>query len=53
MLKEAKGRGFEPEYVWMDGWYSGLKNLKLIAPFGWLFLTRLKSNRMVNPDRQL
>lgn len=50
MLKEAKGRGFEPEYVLMDSWYSGLENLKLIASFGWLFLTRLKSNRMVNPD---
>jgi hypothetical protein len=36
----------------MDSWYSSLKNLKLIASFGWFFLTRLKSNRLVNPDRQ-
>ncbi|MFA0758932.1 MAG: hypothetical protein PVTTEEND_000214 [Candidatus Fervidibacter sp.] len=50
MLKTAKERGFEPEYVLMDSWYSGLENLKLVFGFGWLFLTRLKSNRMVNPD---
>ncbi len=50
MLREAKGRDFEPEYARMDSWYSGLENLKLIASFGWLFLTRLQSNRMVNPD---
>jgi len=50
MLKEAKKRGFEPEYVLMDSWYSGLENLKLIASFGWLFLTRLKSKRMVKLD---
>ena len=26
------------------------ENLKFIANQGWLFLTRLKSNRLVNPD---
>ena len=50
MLREAKERDFEPEYVLMDRWYSGLENLKLIASLGWLFLTRLKSNRRVHPD---
>jgi len=50
MLKVAKERGFEPEYILMDSWYSDLENLKLIARFGWYFLTRLKSNRLVNPD---
>ncbi|GAA6763561.1 transposase [Thermus hydrothermalis] len=50
MLLSAKERGFQPEYVLMDSWYSGLENLKLIASFGWFFLTRLKSNRMVTPD---
>ena len=41
MLKKAKERGFAPEYVLI---------LKLIASFGWFFLTRLKRNRLVNPD---
>jgi len=44
MLKKAKERGFEPKYVLMDRWYS---SLPLSAGF---FLTRLKSNRLVNPD---
>jgi len=52
MLRKARERGFTPEDVRMDSWYSSLKNLKLIASFGWFFLTRLKSNRLVNPDRQ-
>jgi len=50
MLKTAKERGCEPEYVLRDSWYSALENLKLMACFGSFFLTRLKSNRLVNPD---
>lgn len=50
MLKVAKERGFKPACVLFDGWYSSLENLKLVQSFGWVFLTRLKSNRQVNPD---
>ncbi len=50
MLRRAKERGFAPEYVLVDSWYSGLANLKLIGGLGCFFLTRLKSNRVVNPD---
>nr|WP_246522845.1 hypothetical protein [Gemmata palustris] len=35
-----------------DGWYSSLDNLKLIRNCGWVWLTRLKSNRLVNKDRE-
>jgi putative transposase len=49
LLATAKGREFKPEYVAFDSWFSGLKNLKQIAEYGWLFLTRLRSNRQVNP----
>jgi hypothetical protein len=52
MLRKARERGFTPEYVLMDSRYSSLKNLKLTASFGGFFLTRLKRNRLVNPDRQ-
>jgi len=51
MLREARRRGFAPACVVFDSWYSGLENLKLIRSFGWTWLTRLKSNREVNPDR--
>lgn len=33
-----------------DGWYSSLDNLKRIREYGWIWLTRLKCNRHVNPD---
>jgi hypothetical protein len=36
--------------VVFDGWYSSLDNLKLIRSYGWIWLTRLKRNRHVNPD---
>ena len=52
MVKAAKERGFEPACVVFDSWYSSLENLKLIRSFGWVWLTRLKSNRKVNPDRE-
>jgi hypothetical protein len=51
LLDVAKERGFAPECVLFDGWYSGLENLKHVRSFGWHWLTRLKSNRRVNPDR--
>lgn len=52
MLEAAHTRGFQPKCVVFDSWYSGLENLKLIRSFGWMWLTRLKSNRRVNPDRE-
>lgn len=51
MLKQAQERGFQPSCVVFDSWYSSLDNLKLIRSFNWIWLTRLKSNRKVNPDR--
>jgi len=50
MLTTAHERGFTPRYVCFDSWYSGLDNLKLLDKLGWHWLTRLKSNRHVNPD---
>lgn len=50
MIEEANKRGFQPEYVCFDGWYSSLENLKLLKKLGWHWLTRLKGNRTVNPE---
>jgi putative transposase len=50
MLDTAKARGFQPQYVAFDSWYSSLANLKAIRAQGWHWLTRLKANRQVNPD---
>jgi putative transposase len=52
LLRAAHARGFWPACVVFDSWYAGLDNLKLLRSFHWLWLTRLKANRHVNPDRQ-
>lgn len=52
MLTSAHERGFTPECVVFDSWYSSLENLKLVSGFDWVWLTRLKANRLVNPERQ-
>ena len=51
MLEKAKERGFRPDFVLFDSWYSSLDNLKKIRGLGWHWLTRLKTNRLVNPDK--
>jgi hypothetical protein len=51
MLMEAHNRGFELRLVCFDSWYASIENLKLVRGLGWHFLTRLKSNRKVNPDK--
>lgn len=51
LLAVAHARGFAPECVVFDSWYGSLENLKQIREFGWIWLTRLKANRLVNPDR--
>ena len=48
MLKIAKKRGFEPDYVMADSWYSSLENMKEIVNLGWKFIFGLKENRLVN-----
>jgi putative transposase len=50
MLHRAKERGFQPKFVMFDSWYTSLDNLKTIRRFRWSWLTRLKGNRLVNPD---
>ncbi len=51
MITTAKERGFTPEYVSFDGWYSGLGNLNHLRDLNWRWLTRLKSNHHVDSDR--
>lgn len=52
MMQTARTRGFSPKGVLFDGWYGSLENLKLLRTFEWKWLTRLKSNRLVNRDQQ-
>jgi putative transposase len=41
---------FQPGCIIFDSWYSSIENLKLIRSLKWHWCTRLKSNRLVNPD---
>ncbi len=50
MIRTAQERGFCPDVVLFDSWYAGLDNLKALRSYGWRWLTRLKRNRLVNPD---
>jgi putative transposase len=50
LLLMAKGRGFSPQYVLFDTWYASLENLKQVRDCGWLWLTRLRSDRVVSAD---
>jgi putative transposase len=52
MLRTAKGRGFEPEHVCFDSWYTSLDNLKLIRSLGWRWFASMKGNRQVDPGWQ-
>ena len=49
MIALAQTRGFSPSLVAFDGWYSSLDNLKHLRSYGWEWVTRLKSNRIVSP----
>jgi hypothetical protein len=51
MVEQAAERGFTPELIAFDSWYSGLPNLKLLRTLEWHWLTQLKSNREVSIDR--
>ena len=50
MLAVARTRGFSPRFVMFDSWYGSIGNLKRLREFHWHWLTRLKKNRLVNPD---
>lgn len=52
LLQAAQQRGFAPRCVLFDSWYASLANLKQVRACGWPWLTRLKRNRLVNPDGQ-
>lgn len=51
MRQAARARGFAPACVAFDSWYGSLANLKRVRACGWTWLTQLKVNRLVDPDR--
>jgi putative transposase len=50
MLRAADEQKFQPGCIIFDSWYSSIDNLKLIRTLKWHWCTRLKFNRLVDPD---
>jgi putative transposase len=50
LLAEARARGFTPRCVLFDSWYTALDTLKLIRGYGWVFVARVKGNRLARQD---
>ena len=48
MLREARARGLKPGYVLFDSWYAAGALLNLLEGFGWKYVARLKSNRLID-----
>lgn len=48
LLKYAKFLKIKPKFVVFDSWYSADKLLRTIISYRWHFITRLKSNRLLN-----
>lgn len=52
MARTASFRGFKPEYVLFDSWYTSLENLKTVRALGWHWLGGLRKNRVVSTGPQ-
>lgn len=48
MLYVADHRGFRPDYVLVDAWYSSLDNLKTVRKLNWHWIAQLRKNRIVS-----
>jgi hypothetical protein len=48
LLREAHAHGVRPKYVLFDSWYAAGALLNLLEGFGWKYVARLKSNRLMD-----
>ncbi|RIH87792.1 DDE superfamily endonuclease [Calidithermus roseus] len=48
LLDWAEGQGFRPEGVLFDAWYAARQVLEWLHARGWSFVTRLRSNRVLD-----
>lgn len=53
MLRLAKHRGLQPKAVLFDTWYASQNNLHTIQEFGWIWITQLRKNRVINYTQHL
>lgn len=48
LLEEARMIGLQPKYVLFDSWYSAESILNWVDQTGWLFVTQLRKNRLLD-----
>lgn len=48
MLKIAEKRGFSPDYVLVDCWYTSIGNLKMLDSRKWRWIGEIQHNRLVS-----
>lgn len=48
LLSQARRYGLTPQYVLFDSWYGAARILNLLESWGWKYVTRLKSNRLLD-----
>jgi putative transposase len=48
LLREARAHGIAPKYVLFDSWYAAGALLNALEEFGWKYVARLKSNRLLS-----
>jgi len=48
LLRQAQRRGLRPQEVLFDSWYAAGSLLNLIEGFGWHYVARIKSNRLLD-----
>lgn len=50
LLRQARRRGLQPAYGLCDSWYAAAQILNLLDGWGWQYVTRLKSNRLLDKE---
>jgi len=48
LLCQAQRRGIRPQYALFDRWYAAAQILNLLDAWGWKYVARLKSNRLLD-----
>jgi hypothetical protein len=47
LLRQARRRGVQPAYILCDSWYAAAQILTLLDGWGWQYVMRLKSKRLL------
>ncbi len=52
LIAAVSNKGVKAKRVLFDSWYASVSNLKLVIRLGLVFVTTLKSNRLVSLSKE-